>query len=275
MDDHKELLLRHRIKPEGAAYVSADDRLVFSAWNTVTSLVVQFAGYALNPQGETIYFQFQLNPTNDRVITSRTEFMGEVFILSLTAHISSGNANRGQCYVRVQVQRGTGTPAVPLARLIQGYLTDNFSPSFPYGKQEGPLEGQGMIRSIAGTNPAAGAEISEAVPTGARWRLLLARYTLVTSASVANRKPEIGIDDGTTVLAKFPPDGAFAANTTNTFTVSSLANGSYTQSTDSTVFIPSNIIMAAGWHWATITTDLQAGDNYSAPQFSVEEWLEA
>jgi hypothetical protein len=71
--------------------------------------------------------------------------------------------------------------------------------AFPGVPIASPLDGGGALRSIAGTTPGAGAEISETVPTGARWELLAFQATFVTSAAAANRVPQLTLDDGTTV----------------------------------------------------------------------------
>jgi hypothetical protein len=56
------------------------------------------------------------------------------------------------------------------------------------------------LRLITGTDPAANVEISETVPTGARWKLRSFRFAFVADANVANRTIVLTIDDGATTL---------------------------------------------------------------------------
>src|SRR4051794_36291420 len=53
-------------------------------------------------------------------------------------------------------------------------------------------------KTVTGPDPAAGAEILVTVPAGKWWLLRALRFTLVTSATVANRRPALTIDDGAT-----------------------------------------------------------------------------
>jgi hypothetical protein len=92
--------------------------------------------------------------------------------------------------------------------LLQGYVTDTSRLSFPGSPIRSSIEGPGVLRSITGTNPAANAEISETVPTNARWRVHAIRFTLVTDANVANREVALTLDDGAAVFARSPPGSA-------------------------------------------------------------------
>lgn len=276
MDKDHSLLLTHHIKPDYGFYVQADDRLLCIVHSSVASLVVRFGGYFLAYDGTVKQYAIEISPTSDRAATTATQFFGEGFILSCTAQLVTGNANRGQCYVRARVQRGSGTTALPIARLMAGYLTDDFTPSFPYGRIEGPLEGPGMIRSITGTDPAAGAEISESVPTGARWRMDAARWSFVTDGTVANRNPVVVIDDGTTIIIEWGSNNnPQTATITRIWDLRASGFAETLGSTRAQIHVDRWPIMMAGYRLRTVTNSLQAGDNYGAPQLQVEEWLEA
>lgn len=256
-------------------WIEPSDRLYVAAYSSVASLVVQFSGYFRKANGEVIEYAVTVNPTSDRAVTENNVFFGAGFLLSCVATLASGNASRGQCYVRAMVQRSTGTPMVKLHTIVGGYLTDDFSPSFPYGQIEGPLEGAGVVRSITGTNPAAGAEISETVPTGAAWRPLSLVATLVTDATVATRRAILIFDDGTLTHTRMPQ------NTTSTATQSVILAwhiGSDIVSSGGTFGnapLADHVRLPAGSRIMTSTNNIQAGDNWGAPQFLVEEWVEA
>lgn len=274
MDEHG-LLLTHRIKPEGAVYLSSDCSLRLSAYNVVSSLSVGFAGQYIGSDGEIHYFDRQFAPTTDRAETQLTVQIGQCVLLSLVAYLVSGNANRGQCYVRARVHRGAGTPLLYTHQLLGEYLTDDFFPAFPVNPIRGSLEGPGMLRSITGTDPAAGVEVSETVPTGARWRFVSADVTLVSDATVANRTVRFVFDDGTTVYFKC----AYATAQTATQTLEYvLAAGGSDYGTRAAVQMTSASVgsyLLAGHRIRTVSNNLQAGDNYGAPQLNVEEWIEA
>lgn len=275
MDEHG-LLLTHRIKPEGAVYLSSDCAIRLSAYSAVSSLAVNFSGQYLASDGEPHYFERSVTPTNDRAESQVTIPIGECVLLSLVATLSSGNANRGQCYVRARVHRGSGTPLLYTHQLIGEYLTDDFFPAFPVNPIRGPLEGPGMIRSVTGTDQAANTEVTETVPTGARWLLHGMHVVLVTDANVANRTVRLVLDDGTTTLYQAATPTAVPAGNTFRYSFSpvgaNVANGTGNEQVS---MIPVACVLAAGYRIRTATTNLQVGDNYGAPQLWVEEWLEA
>lgn len=275
MEQGKSLLLSHHIKPDEAFYVQSDDRLFVAAYSSVASLVVRFSGYFLDAHGEVNQYALDVAPTSDRAITSQSQIFGEGFLLSCIATLASGNANRGQCYIRARIQRGLGGAINPIAQLLAGYVTDDFSPSFPGGTMEGPLDGSGMLRSITGTNPAAGVEISETVPTGARWRVSTLMATLVTSSDVANRRVRILVDDGTNEFFRYKVATDQTATQTIQYIFAPLGTESGTAFSVAIVPIPPNLDLPAGARIRTNTSGLAAADDWGAPQLLVEEWMEA
>lgn len=275
MDKEHALLLTRHIKPDYAFYVQNPDRLAVAVYSSVASLVVRFSGYFLSANGEVREYALDVSPTSDRVATSQTQVFGEGFLLSCTTSLVSGNANRGQCYVRAGIQRNTGTPILPIAQLVAGYLTDDYSPSFPFGKREGPLEGPGMIRSITGTNPPATAQIGESVPTGARWRLLTVWFQLTTDANVANRFMVLRIQTGSNVVLDILSLQAQVFSLTYEYSYILGGDRAFLTSRSSiSLPLPWRVLMGGESIFAFID-GVQAADNLSAPILSVEEWLEA
>lgn len=255
--------------------VMTGDVLSVHAYSSVASLVVRFSGYFRRMDGEIINYAVDVSPTSDRAVTSKMQDFGPGFLLSCTAYLLTGNANRGQCYVRAFIRNSQSGEVVPIAQLIGGYVTDDYLPSFPFGKIEGPLEGQGMLRSITGSDPVAGAEISETVPTGARWRVHSVRAQLVASATVASRRPRLTIGDGaTTVLQGRCDEDQTAGNTTSYNWASWGTSVSVGAGTEQAMY-PFPLLLPASWTISTSTTNIQVDDNWGAPQLWVEEYLEA
>lgn len=274
--DRDDLLLMHRIKPEGSVWLRDGESVLFQAFASVSSLVLRFTGYALTPQGAVVPVEVQLAPTSDRAATEEVRQFGECFILGLACSIVSGNADRGQCFVRARIQRGSGSVAIPLMPLIQHYVTDSYSPVFPYSPQEDALDGPGNLRSITGTNPAAGVEVSETVPTGARWKVWAITTSLTIGGVGANEESSLTFDDGTTVLAQYPSGVVQGAN--DTTTVSWSHAGTDIEPTVTGMLVQRSIaqlMLKAGYRIRTVTGNFAGTSNYAAPQLLVEEWLEA
>ncbi len=131
----------------------------------------------------------------------------------------------------------------------------------------------GRIRSITGTDPAAGAEISETVPDRRRWLLRGIYFTLTTSATVADRLIHLIIDDGTNIIAKICVVTAHAADTAKDY---SFANYGSTQLNPVLCFyLPLPLFpLIAGYRIRTSTDLIEGDDDYSAPQLLVEEWID-
>lgn len=189
--------------------------------------------------------------------------------LFLTAKTSGTGVKRGELFVKIYLR----VNGAIVALLMSGYVCDTSKFSYPGSNVENSTDGHGLIRSVTGTNPAAGAEISETVPTGARWRLIAVRFALANDATVANRNPRYIVDDGTNILIVPASTIQQTASAAYSYNVSSFgANVTPAYSSDFNIMLP-EVIMNEGWRFRTNTIGIQAGDDYGAPQLLVEEWI--
>lgn len=131
----------------------------------------------------------------------------------------------------------------------------------------------GRIRSITGTDPAAGAEISEVVPDRRRWRILAVRFSLTTDATAADRIVHLHLDDGTSIFADVCVTTAHAASITKVYNFSNYGSTQLAPTTCLYIPLPPLPLMP-GYRIKTITDNLQAGDDFTAPQLLVEEWID-
>lgn len=205
----------------------------------------------------------------DRSLASSAHRITDVPVF-LTARLGATGVQRGACYVKVSLR----VNQVVVALLFAGYVTDAGAPVFPGGKVESSIEGPGLIRSITGTDQAANTEISETVPTGARWKLLALLVSLVTDANVANRNVHLVISDGATRFLNRIQSASITASLTTeiSWAISGLTAG--ISDTALQLSLPHELKLGAGFVIATATGNLQATDNYGAPQLLVEEWIE-
>jgi hypothetical protein len=257
-------------------YTTGEDHLRIRCLNSVTNAVVGVRGRFLARGARDVQILARdFGPDADRSPGGNTLHLGDGLLTDLTAMILSGAVQHGQLWVGVEVGRGTGLGGQTLAFLMEGYVTSEHRLSWPGGSHEAPLGGPGALRSIAGSAPAAGANISETVPTGARWRVLACRFTLVTSATVANRVVGIDLDDGTTSFYSMAARNLQAASQTFTYTVGT--GFAYDISAPDNRFgipIPDGVELGAGYRFRTTVFNIQAGDQLSAPQLLVREWMQ-
>lgn len=123
----------------------------------------------------------------------------------------------------------------------------------------------GVVSVITGTVPGAGVEYVETVPVGSQWELIAVRLKLVTSGSVANRSVQLAIDaGGAPDLAASAWDALIAASTTIKIYFSlGFSKPWNDQGGNAYAPLPRGLQLYAGWRLKTLTTNLQAGDQFS------------
>ena len=258
----------------GAFYFTGEDHLRIASLNSLASVALSIEGRFLSIEGRIESFAERHVPNTDRTSATSTFSRGEGWLLDVQVRASAAAPRRGQCFVVLEVVRGLTGAIIPLATLLEGYATDSGRLAYPGSPLEASASGAGVLRSITGTNPAAAAEITETVPTNARWRPLLFEYTLVSSSVAANRETALILDDGTNELVHTPSGFAHALSLTIKYSaahhVPRLAG-----SQDTAKQFPMPQVTLPGWaRLLTVTTNFQAADDYGAPQYLVEEWIE-
>ena len=226
--------------------------------------VVQVRGFS---ESEQITHNHTTN--TDRSLATSTIQLAD-FPTHLTVRTAGTSVKRGACYVKVSVR----AEGVVVALLFSGYVTDAGTPAYPNGKTESSVEGPGLIRSITGTDPAAGVEISETVPTGARWRLIYLHTDIVVDATVISRQATLDITDGTNSVHHSWAGANITSGQTVHITWGDFGARDSGNTTAYQGMIGNIVKLMAGYIIKTATTNMQAGDNYSTPQLFVEEWIE-
>jgi len=267
------------VAPTSPVYISSEDRLFVRAYNSVPGAEVEVRGRLLLPEGRIFGFTQTVAPTSNGAeydIAFPFGLPGDVngaWLLNLLVVRSAGSFRRGQFFVQLGVFRGSGASGFRHCVLASGYVGHDLVVNWPGTGINSPLEGPGILRSVLGTNPAAGAEISETVPAGARWRLQAMRFELQTSAVVASRSVAVLVDDGASELLRVTAPNSQAASLLCRYTVAPF--GSAPSSTyNILVSLPLNLFLWQGWRIRTVTSLLDAGDNFGAPMITVEEWIE-
>lgn len=232
--------------------------------NASVSLTARLRGFTKHG-----LFEVDLTPTTDRVASNAIVRLPD-FPIALFVFLTAGTPSRGQCWCRTQLRLG----GQAYQTLFSDYLSLRNQPSYPLGRILNPRDGPGAIRSIAGTDPAAGVEISETVPANAVWRLKSFRASLVTSAVAATRQVSIIIDDGTTTLKQVFVNATQAASLTRNYNImADWALHATAIQAELYAPLPGDLILEAGSRIRTSTVAIDGGDNWGAPQLDVEEWI--
>ena len=131
--------------------------------------------------------------------------------------------------------------------------------------------GEGRIRSITGTDPAAGAAMIVTVPAGVLWRFISMNVTLVTDANVAARNAHFFFDDGANIYLRCTNDQGQAENLTQIYAVANGIHMGFASPNIQSIPCPSDLFLPAGHRIREGTNNFQAGDNWGAPQLLVEQ----
>ena len=129
-------------------------------------------------------------------------------------------------------------------------------------------------RIITLAQPAAGADWSASVPATARWRVNAVQAQFATSAAVANRVPHIVITDGQGhTVYNVPSLTNQVAATTFQYSAGATV---VTAFFDSAVVmaLPYPLKMLQTWTISSLTTAIQAADQWSNIVLFVKEWLQ-
>ena len=263
------------VDPPAAVYVRPPDVLqVRGGTNLAGGDTLSFNIRILKADGTIQQEQEQLVVTAGWGITSKFVDLPEGYILSVTIQSASA-LSRGQSVADAYLQRGRVGAGLIVQELCSDYISTTHMATYPGGRVADPLEGPGNIRSITGTLPAAGAEISEVVPAKTQWRLIAFRYTLTTAVAVANRETTLTEDDGANVFAQMPSTFTQAASLVHSYTYGlGLQTQAGAQALIHTIPLVA-AILPPGFRIRTLTTNIQAADQYTAPQYLVEEWTNA
>ena len=257
-----------------AWFFTGDDAVRLTSFNSAAGVVLTVDARFLTWEGEIKAVRFTHTPATDRTSSSTTWPIGIGWLLECQVRASSGTPRVGQCFAIVEVVRGLTSVQESLGTLLQGYVTDTARRGWPGSALDVSTEGRGVLRSLTGTDPAANVEISETVPTNARWRLRAFAVTFVTDANAANREVALTVDDGTTVLARVPFGFTHTASLTKLYSAF-LGGFVNAAAQDLTRLAPlPDLELQGGFRLNTVTTNRQATDNFGAPQLLVEEWIE-
>jgi len=256
-------------------YLRMDEDLRITSYNALASVVLSVRARMYEADGRVTDSIDSHTPNTNRTAATSIVRTAEGWLLGGEVFVSSAAPLIGQTFVVVEVVRGESTAAIATQLLAAGYVTAKQPLLFPQMFAQSSLDGAGALRSITGTTPAAGAEISETVPTGARWELLAFQTTFTASAAVATRIPILFVDDGANIFSRLYCGTTITASQA-WFLLwgQGLPNVSEANTKTQQIALETGLRLAAGARIRTSTTAIQGADQYSAVQYLVREWIE-
>jgi hypothetical protein len=213
-------------------------------------------------------------PTSNYTAKTTVHPLAEGILTNVHLRVSVGTGVRGAVFAILELQRGTSSNGQPLATLVAGYVTSASRLAWPGSPIESSASGPGRLRVVTGTDPAAGVEISETIAAGTRARLRSFAFTLVASGVAANRTPVLTIDDGASVIFESGTNVAQTAGQTAKYRAAVGVPLTTFGALSYLLPLPSDLELAAGSRIRTVTGAIDVGDNYGAPIYTLEEWIE-
>lgn len=256
-------------------FTTGEDNVRIIGVNSLSNVTLMIQGRSVDVDGTIIPIRDALAVPATRVVTQKDIVLSGGAVLNFVVFASGASPLIGQTYVIAQLIRGVGAAAIVLGELFAGYVTATQPLAWPGSPIQSSIDGGGCIRSVTGSTPAAGAVIQETVPTGARWELLDFRFTLTTSAVAPTRGIEFKWAQSGQGARYVPSNVPQPASWVYTYTFAPNIPVNTNVSVGLVTFpmgLP--VTLLAGGTISIDSTNLDVGDQFSAPQFTVREWLE-
>lgn len=164
-------------------YTTGEDNLRIVSFNSAAGVKLRLVARLLGVNGRPTPSNWDHTPNTDRSAASTDYPLAGQTLLNLTVLVTAGSPQQGQCFVNVQLIRGIGAAAIVLGNILAADVTVAQGPGFPGSPIESAGDSGGFFRTLTGTAPAVNTNISETVPTGARWEVRGIRCTLTSTVS--------------------------------------------------------------------------------------------
>jgi hypothetical protein len=262
------------VMPPSEVYLGTNDWLTLQAWTSISGLELRLFLRVLRADGQIIQCAYDYWPQPLPATNAWTVNVPEGFLLGGFVGVG-GTCPTGGCYIRLNLGAGSWGGAGPAQVLLKGYVPTNGPLSWPYPRHQNPVEGPGRLRRIKGTDPGPGNIIMEYVPSGTRWKLISLFCTFTTSATAGNRAVYLYFLDSLGLWLAVPPGVLQPASSVAYYTWS-IGVQNYTPAVALyyAMPLPADLYLQAGADIMVAASGMQAGDDFSAPQLLVEEWVE-
>jgi hypothetical protein len=259
------------IAPWDGIYVREDDALQVTVI-PITGSTINLQYRILSPNGTVLVSQDNVPLGVARSLSFFSRQLAEGVLLSVAVVPTGPVPSAAVNYVSVGLRRQNLGVSGLHQVLCAGYVTQACPLSWPGAVLQRPTDGAGTLRSVTGTTPAAGADISEVVPVGTRWQLLSLFAQLTSAVAVASRQVNLTLDDGANIFYETPNGPVQAASLVWEYNFAPCGFAPAVVLTDVAMHYDNSQTLLPGFHIRTDTVAIQAADQWTAPQYLVREW---
>lgn len=257
----------------GSVPIRTRDLIVVRVLNVTSTVTIQFGGRLLKNDGT----QVDINEQKTLAVTGTVvEFTVQVvngWLLSFQVNAQQATLSPSSLYIEAFISFGSGTSTQRYRSLFAGYLDTRSPLAWPQVYRTVPGDGPGDIRTFTISQPAVNTELlSGNLPEG-KYYFRTLHFKLVSDANAANRRVSINImDDGGAVVAFLTPNVTQVASTTWHYTFSLNANNVLNTAALIAYSTLPDMYMSGDYQINTVTSNMQAGDRYSALSASIDFW---
>ena len=266
--------IRHVAVPAGV-FVDNNQQLVVSVYSVISSFTLTVFGRVVLEDGSIWKFQSALAIQVGGTVSKTTVPLRSGYLIQLGVYNSAaGQPQRGSLYITADITEQMPDNTTLQLSLLRGYMTTRAGLIWQGGRQVDSVEGPGIITAPSTGNPAAGAEFTTTVGASYRQRLIGLGFQLATSGTANTRRVHLQITDGSNVLYDIPSNTTQAQSLTYKYYWANFAYSIGLIGTTVLNPLPANIVLAPGYQVKTSTDLIDAGDQYSAIRYHVEQWIE-
>lgn len=255
--------------------VDGTDHLRIEGWNIKTGAALEVTYRFVGLDGTIRVERHVLALTADRSAAELNVTLAPGYLVNMIAVVVGATPKIGETFVCIKLIRGISSAAIVVGMLLSGYVTAEQGLGWPGSPIGDSLSGDGVTRTIVGTTPAAGNDLAETVPTGARWEFISLATHLHASATAGARTPFLVFRSGSDIFCRATPPLQVMASEDSFLNwgagMPSIGVAAYTSFQAGT---PNKMALLAGEVFATATGGLKVDDQYGAPTYKVREWLE-
>jgi hypothetical protein len=258
--------------PQQPIYLEDNDNVAFTIFTNSTPAQIQLTYRYLTPKGE-IKQGLQIFTTAG-AINSFNFTLGNVWLISFGLQRVSPTGQNVITFVQALMIRDqlTGAGQNIYGIIWQGFVQVTSGNGWPGTPAKEITDSPGNIRTLVGSFPAAGVEISETVPLFRRWILLSFETTLISAVAAANRNVSLVFDDGASKFYIGPSFFNQVASTTVFYSLIPSLPGTPALGLIQPLVAPLPIPLRGGFRIKTQTANIQAADQWAAPIYSFLEW---
>jgi len=272
---HEQITYKYTdVPPPAPLYITPDDVIRVTAYNSVAGQILLISARILTPQNKITYMSDELRPRTDRTESAKMIKLPEGFLISFCIVPDGVATRRGQTFVVAGLQKSEVYANRLYHTFFADYVETRIGLHWPPGQIRSPEEGPGFVTWTTGTKPAAGEEAEIAVPDNAVWEPIVVKTALITDATVADRRLDLKISDGTTVLLHILSQATQPASTEYFYSWAQGASEHNVVGNSLMRRLPFNLKLRAGWTIKTLTIGLKAGDQIEALQVYYKEWIQ-